>query len=592
MLPSCSRALALRCRVVLFACTFSLAQVQNAGTGAANTADSARLAQIANEYWQWELETEPYYRLQRGATINDLPDISPRKSKREAAFAHHILHELEAVHADRLEHQDWLTLEILRWQAYQHTQWEKYYWLVFQISPSMGEISTMERIFAEHPFRNQADLDHYLFLLKKCSGFFNQIHNLLKAQAQRGIVFPKDGLPLATGFIASYLDEEKSAFFVEQKRLQALDPGLAGPFQQKVAQNIRADIKPAVQSLLDYVKGEYSRKAPDRVGLAQYPGGKEYYRFLVKFMTTLDISPEEVHQIGLKAVEQSEARMAELRRSIGYTGTREEFHHFLKTDPRFFPKTPEEFEARFQFYLHRIELVIPKYFSKVPRAPYGIRRLEARLEKSQALGHYQNPSASDPMGIYYYNGATATQTSLLFMGHLVLHELIPGHHFQMALQAENTSLPEFRHTPAELAFGEGWGDYSAYLGQEMGVYENAYDIYGMLATDIRKSTRLVVDTGMNYMGWSRSKAIEYMREHTLDTDSYIDSETLSEGVDLPAYGLAYKIGSREFIELREKAKRELGDKFDIRQFHQCVLGSGSMPLDVLAKQVDWCIQHQ
>lgn len=593
MLVSGPRVLALRYLFALLICISSFAQDRNVKTALAGSKDSARLAQIANEYWHRELETEPYFRLQRGATINNLPDISPRKSKQDAAFARHILHELEAVHPDRLEHQDWLTLKILRWQARQNTQWEKHYWLIFPISPSTGEISTMQRIFAEHPFRNQADLDHYVFLLKKCSAFFDQIHSLLKAQVQRGIVFSKDGLPMAIGFISYYVQEpEKSAFFVEQKRLQAVDQGLVGPFQQKVAEIIRVEINPAVQSLLDYVKGEYSQKAPNAVGLAQYPGGKDYYRFLVKFATTLDISPEEVHQIGLKAVELSEARMAELRRSIGYTGTREEFHHFLKTDPRFFPKTPEEFEARFKFYLHRIEPVIPKYFSKVPKAPYGIRRLEPRLEQSEVLGHYQNPSASEPMGIYYYNGATATQTSLLFIGHLALHELIPGHHFQMALQAENTRLPEFRHTPGEVAFVEGWGDYSAYLGQEMGVFENPYDVYGMMATDIRKSVRLVVDTGMNYMGWSRAKAIEYMREHTLDTDSYIDSETLSEGVDFPAYALAYKIGSREFIELREKAKRELGDKFDIRQFHQCVLENGSMPLDVLAEHVEWCVKHQ
>lgn len=576
-------ALSLRCLLVLCISGPFFAQTQS-------VADSARLAQIANEYWQHQLETETYYQLQRGVAINDLPDISPGKAKKGAAFARRILHELASIRPADLNHQDWLTLEILRWQAAQNTQWERYYWLIFQISPSMGEISAMQRIFAEHPLRNQTDLDHYVFLLKKCPGFFNQLHSLLETQAQRGIIFPKDGLPMVTAFISSYPQEpQKSVFYVEPVRLKMLDAAQVPPFQQQVAEIIRAEINPAAQRLLNYIKGEYSQKAPNAVGLAQYPGGKEYYKFLVRFATTLDITPEEVHQIGLKAVEQSETKMDELQRSIGFTGTRDEFKHFIKTDPRFFPKSAEEFEARMNFYLRRIEPLIPKYFSKIPKAPYGIRPLELRLEQSQALGHYQNPSAAEPMGIYYYNAATATRTNLLFTGHLVLHELIPGHHFQMALQAENSSLPEFRHTPAEAAFGEGWGDYSAYLGREMGVYENAYDLYGMLATDIRKSVRLVVDTGMNYMGWSRARAIEYMREHTIDTDAYIDSETLSEGVDLPGYALAYKIGSREFIELREKMKRELGDKFDIRQFHACVLENGSMPLDILAKQVDWCI---
>ena len=591
MLRLGSFTLARFCFVVSL-CVPLFAQGEHGKIGAADAIDSARLARIANEYWQHQLETEIYYRLQRGVAINDLPDISPQKSKDGAAFARHILHELASIAPARLNHQDWLTLEILRWQATQNTQWEKYYWLIFQISPSMGEISTMQRIFAEHPLRNHADLDHYVLLLKKCPGFFNQIHGLLKAQTQRGIVFPKDGLPLVTAFISSYLQEpEKSVFHVELDRLKGLDSSAVPPFQQKVAEIIRAEINPAVKSLLDYIKGEYSEKAPNAVGLAQYPGGKEYYRFLVRYATTLDIRPEEVHQIGLKGVEQSEGKMAELRRSIGFKGTREEFHHFIRTDPRFFPKSAEELEVRLTFYLHRIEPLIPEYFSKVPKAPYGIRRLDPRLEAAQALGHYQNPSAAEPMGIYYYNGATATGTNLLFAGQLMLHELIPGHHFQMALQAENASLPEFRHTPAEAAFGEGWGDYSSFLGEEMGVYENAYDLYGMLAADVRKSVRLVVDTGMNYMGWSRARAVEYMRAHTIDTDAYIESETLREGVDLPGYVVAYKIGSREFIELREKARRELGEKFDIRQFHQCVLENGSMPLDILAKQVDWCIEE-
>ena len=554
---------------------------------------SSRLARIADEYWQRQLQSTPYYKLQQGATIDDLPDISQEKAKRDAAFARRLLRELDAVNPSHLSHEDWLTLEILRRRLVQDSQWEKYYWLVFQIAPTISEIPAMQRIFAEHRFRGQDDLDHYLMLLKKCPGFFNDIHRLLQAQARRGIVFPKDGLPMAVGFVSSYMeDPEKSVFFVGPNRLSAIPPERVTIFQRKAAEIIRSEINPSLRLLLDYISGEYSRKAPDAVGLAQYPRGKDYYRFLVRFATTLDISPEEVHGIGLKAVEESEARMAGLRQSLDFKGTRQEFNQYVRTDPRFFPKTPEELEARLNFYLRRVEPIIPSYFSKVPKAPYGVRRLEPRLEGSQALGHYQRPSADEPMGIYYFNGATATHMSLLFAGHLALHELVPGHHFQMSLQAENKSLPEFRHTPAEPAFSEGWGDYSAFLGQEMGVYENAWDLYGMMATDMRKALRLVTDTGINYMGWSRARAFEYMREHSIDSDAYIEAEILGEGVDLPASRLAYKIGSREFIELREKAKRELGDKFDIRWYHQCVLENGSMPLSVLEKHVDWCIARK
>ena len=552
--------------------------------------DSARLARIVNEYWTHELATQTYHRLQAGMTIDDLPDISQRRAKANTAFDRHVLRELAAITPDQLGHEEWLTLQILRWRLRQDAEWEKHYWLIFPISPATSEIGTLERIFAEHPFRNQADLDHYLTLLKKCPGFFNETQRILQAQARRGIVYPRAGLPIAIGFISSYLqDPANSVLFVNDARLKSLPSSAVGPFQQKVAEIIQSNINPALQRLLDYIKGDYSKKAPDAVGLAQYPGGKDYYRFLVRFVTTLDISPEEVHQIGLKAVEQSEARMDQLRRSTGFAGTRQEFNEFLKTDPRFFPKSPEELEARFRFYLHRIEPLIPAYFSTVPKAPYDVKRLDPRLEPSETLGHYQSPSATNPVGIYYYNGVT--RTSLLFAGHFMLHELIPGHHFQRSLQAENANLPEFRRTPGEVAFSEGWGDYSGYLGIEMGVYADAYDLYGMMAADVRKSVRLVVDTGMNYLGWSRARAIEYMRQHTVDSESQIESETLVESVDFPGQRLAYKIGSQEFIDLREKAKKQLGERFDIRQFHRCVLESGSMPLSVLAEQVDWCIKN-
>lgn len=239
--------------------------------------------------------------------------------------------------------------------------------------------------------------------------------------------------------------------------------------------------------------------------------------------------------------------MAELRRSLGFKGSREEFHRFLKTDPRFFPNSPEEMEARLTFYLRRIEPVLGKYFLTMPKTPYRVQRLSPALEGTEGLGHYQQPSPAEPMGIYYYNGSKLNERSLLFAGHLALHELLPGHHFQMSLEAENKTLPAFRRVPQQTAYVEGWGDYASYLGQEMGIYENSYDLYGMLATDMRKSVRLVIDTGMNYMGWTRDQAMEYMRQHTLDSETQIQSETLRDAVDYPGLAVAYKMGSHKIL---------------------------------------------
>ena len=235
--------------------------------------------------------------------------------------------------------------------------------------------------------------------------------------------------------------------------------------------------------------------------------------------------------------------------------------------------------------------MVPKYFLHVPKAPYGIKRLPPGLEAGQTFGHYELPTATEPRGIYYYNGSHLNERSLLTAGALLLHELIPGHHLQANLQQENTALPAFRRSSIHLAYTEGWANYSSALGREMGVYENFYDVYGMLMTDMRHSIRLVVDTGMNAMGWSRERAMAYMKEHGVDSEAQIESESLRYSVDVPAQALAYKLGSRKIWKLREEAQHQLGDKFDIRKFHDCFLGSGSMPLAILEKHIEWCMKQ-
>ena len=403
---------------------------------------------------------------------------------------------------------------------------------------------------------------------------------------------PKDELPTVNAFLSSYIQPpEKSPFFVAQDRLRNIDPALIHPFQQNLAQLIASQINPSIQALLGYLNGDYASKAPQGVGLSQYPSGKEYYRFLVHNYTTLEVSPDEVHRIGLAAVEKDEAKMAEMRRTIGFQGTSEDFNRFVKTNERFFPKTPEEIEARLMSYVSRVRNVVGSYFAELPKAPYGVKRLDPALEAGETFGHYDQPSASEPMGIYYFNGSNLQERSLFNAAPLILHELVPGHHFQINLQTENRALPEFRRQTFPAAYTEGWGDYSAKLGQDMGVYQEPYDFYACLAMDMFISVRLVVDTGMNDKGWSRSKAVEFMRQHELEADAQIQSESLRYSVDIPGQALAYKMGSLELSKLRDATKTKLGDHFDIKRFHACVLNSGAMPLTILKDHVEWCMQN-
>jgi uncharacterized protein (DUF885 family) len=553
---------------------------------------SGRLAQIADEYWQNVVKDDLYQRLRTGAPVDALPDLSEKRSAADAAFAGHILSELAEIKPDSLNHEDLLTLRILQWQEQQNIESAKYYWFSFPITPYISPLSLVQRAYTEHRFRNKADLDHYLALLEKYPPFINQIETHLRGQLQHGIVLPQDEIPVAKAFLAAYLQEpENSALFVKTERLSKLDRATIQPFQEKVAQIIKAKINPTLRTLSDYVTGDYAKKAPAAVGVGQYPGGKDYYRFALRNYVTLKVTPEEVHRIGVESVEKGEARMAELRSQMGFKGTREEFNHFLKTDPRFFPKTPEEIETKLMSYVSRVQKVVGNFFVLMPKAPYGVKRLDPALEGGQTFGFYDQPSATQPMGIYYFNGSNLSERSLLDAGPLILHELIPGHHFQINLQAENQTLPEFRRQFSPGAYTEGWGDYSAKLGQDMGIYQDPYDQYALLAMDMFISVRLVVDTGMNYLGWSRDRALEFMRQHDLETEMQLRSESLRYSVDMPGQALCYKMGSLELIKMREKAKAAAGNQFDIRKFHACVLGSGSMPLDILADHVNWCMKQ-
>jgi uncharacterized protein (DUF885 family) len=258
----------------------------------------------------------------------------------------------------------------------------------------------------------------------------------------------------------------------------------------------------------------------------------------------------------------------------------------LRTDPRFLAKTPDEVGERLMAALHRIEPQIPRWFLRKPRAPYGVRRLGAESEGSWTFGYYQQPSATDPQGTYYYNGSKLDQRPLVDAAALIYHELLPGHHFQIALQLENKALPAFRRSSFPTAFVEGWGEYASNLGIEMGVYDDPYALYGRLAADMMLTTRLVVDTGMNALGWPRSRAMDLMRDNCLISDTQIETETLRYSASIPGQALAYKIGSSKIQELRLRAEKELGERFDIRRFHDAVLSHGALPMAVLEAHID------
>ena len=558
------------------------------------SASSRAMAGIIDDYEKYRIETDLTVRQQEGLPLTRLYDLSLEKVKREAAFFRSLSERLERLDPAGLTHEECLSREILLYQAAKAAEAPTYFWSFFQVTPYSAPFRPTHFLFSTFLFESAEDAARYLELLKRYSEMVEQLRSNLETQRSMGILIPRPEIDPVVLQIRSYVTKpDQSLFAVTPARLGKLGSQEAAAFRAEVERIVARSVNPALERLAGLVDAAaYRNAAPERVGLGQYPGGEAAYRYAVRLHTMLDRTPEEIHWYGLAEVGRLETRMNEVRKRIGFTGTREEFHRFLKTAPRFFAKTPEEVAERFLAHLRRIEPQISRYFLRTPKTPYGVKRLHASLEGAMTYGYYQQSTPASPRADYMFNGSRLDQRPLLSAATIIYHELIPGHHIQVGLQLENRSLPAFRRGTFPTAFVEGWADYSASLAEEMGMYADPYDLYGRLAQDVLLNTRLVVDTGMNLLGWTRQDAIGYMKEHTLESEVQIGTETLRYAVDLPGQALAYKMGENKIWELRRKAERELGKDFDIRRFHDAILASGALPLPVLEKHVDWWIREE
>ncbi len=551
------------------------------------------LHQVAEDYSRHLLEESLYLRLKQGLSIEKLPDLSFSYARSEADYASSVLEKLARILPEELSHEEYLTLEILRWEAKNTVEGLRFFWLSFPITPYSSLLPYVHRAFMIHEFRNVEDLKHYLFLLEKYRDYGEEIKTRLEEQQKRGIVIPKDELEIVIPFLSSFIEKStKSIFFVREERLKAIEEEERREFQKKVASLIETEINPVLENLLLYVKGDYAAKAPDSVGLWQYPQGKDYYLYLIRVQTTLELSPEEIHHIGLEEVEKDIEKIDEIRQAVGFDGSREYFRQFLKKDPRFFPSSPQEIETRLNSYLSEINARLSLIFMRKPKAPYGVERLAPELEEAMTFGFYDPPTKKRPKGIYYYNGSKLSERSLLMAEGLIYHELVPGHHFHIATQFENEQLPLFRRETIHNAFTEGWAEYASWLALECGLFNDPYSLCGKYLMDLFLSTRLVVDTGMNFFEWPRSQAIKFMKENLIESETQIKTETLRYSADIPAQALGYKLGSMKMFELRKKAEKKLGDRFDLRKFHDALLESGSLPFPLLEKHIDWFIEQE
>lgn len=540
---------------------------------------SARLAELVAEFSA------------RPPSETAVPDVSYREVRRRAGAARARLARLDAIPEAELPHEEVLTRELLRWEAWKALQDTVLYWYGFDILPANSPLRGVTAGLAARSLATPADRAAYLATLDGTAVLLRGLGDKLRAQAARDIVMSAEQIGPVVAYLRS-LDRpaSDSPFAPAVRRLAGVPAADRAAFETAVARAIEAGVRPALRELAGLVDRDLRARAPAGVGLWQYPGGIDAYRLLVRRETTLDITPEAIHELALRAMDALEARMQAVRDSLGFRGTKAEFHEQLRRDRRFYVSTPDSVGRRLMSYAERIEPVLARAFSSRPRAPYGVRRLDPLLEPSMTYGYYNWPLGDDPHGYYNFNGSDLDQRSLLLAGAISFHELVPGHHFQINLQREHGGLPPFRRTALHAGYTEGWGEYaSSVVAAELGMYRDGYEIYGRLAFDAFFIARLVVDTGMNRYAWPRARAVAYMKQHTLESDVQIDSETLRYSTRSPAQALAYRMGREVMVALRSRAEAALGGRFDLRHFHEAILGSGSLPLFLLERHIDWWI---
>ena len=353
---------------------------------------------------------------------------------------------------------------------------------------------------------------------------------------------------------------------------------------------ITDELYPVLTRLRDFFRQEYLPQARDGVGLVYMKGGPKLYRYLIESTTGLALDPEEVHQLGLSEVARITKGMEQVKQEVGFKGTLPEFFNYLRTDPKFKSKSREALTQRYYDVGKKVDALVPRYFSTVPKTPLEIQPYPEFREKFEAGGSYNpgNPDGSRP-GTFYFNAYDLPSRTSPGITTLYLHEGAPGHHFQISLARENEALPSFMRFGGNTAYAEGWGLYAETLGYEMGLFEDPYQRFGTLSDEMLRAMRLVVDTGIHAKGWTREQSIQYMLSHS-DMGKTDATAEVERYIAIPSQALAYKIGALTIQRLRKKAETELGPKFDIRDFHAQVLMTGALPMPILEQKIDRWIE--
>lgn len=546
-----------------------------------------------DEDWQWRLEQYPEFATSLGDHRYDerLTDFSLDAIDRREAHDRQMLDRIRAIDRSALGDEDLLSYDLFLREKQLALEGQRFPLELMPLTQLNGPQLDFPHLITQMPFRNARDYRNYLARLDAYSRQLDQVVALMRRGIESGWVPAAVPLRSVPDQIAGQIvdDPERSALF---DPFEAMPAALPEDERRELAEAggeaIRTSVLPALRELRRFVKETYLPASRATIAATALPDGKAYYAYVVRRETTTDISPAEIHEIGRREVARIRKDMERIVEQVGFQGTFAEFLTFLRTAPRFYHTRSEDLVTGYRDIAKRADAELPKLFAELPRTPYGVREIPAYEAPAQTTAYYQ-PGAADGSraGIYWVNTYRLETRPRYEMEALSLHEAVPGHHLQVSRAQELKDLPDFRRNAGTTAYVEGWALYAERLGSDMGFYTDAYSRFGQLTYEMWRACRLVVDTGMHALGWTREQAIDFMKENTAKTENDIVVE-VDRYIVWPGQALAYKIGELKIRELRANAERELGERFDVRSFHNAVLDAGPLPLDVLEKHIaEW-----
>ncbi len=559
-------------------------------TAATAASPSETLHALFDDEWEFEMREYPLFATQTGDHRYDdrLPSVSVADELRRDKADHGFLDRLGAIDRAKLGDTDRINYDIFGRMLRNRIDETRFKAYLMPITSREGFHTEFPQLPDRLTFATVKNYEDYCARLEACKVYFDQYIGVMREGIKDGYVLPKVVLAGWEDAVDTHIvdDPTRSLLYAPFKAFpDAVSEADRKRLDDRGRRAIMASVVPAFQALHDFMAKEYVPACRETIGASDLPDGKAFYEHRIEYFTTLTLTPKQVHETGLAEVKRIRAEMDDVIKQTGFKGSFAEFLEFLRTDKRFYVDTPDELLERTALICKKMDGQLPTEFKTLPRMPYGVKPIPDFIADKTSTAYYQDPTGDGThAGVYFVNTSHLESRPLYELEALSFHESVPGHHLQIAIMYELPDVPNFRRYQWFTSFVEGWGLYAEHLGLEMGFYKDPYSNFGRLTYEMWRATRLVVDTGMHYFGWSRQQAIDYMAANTALSLHNVTTE-VDRYISWPGQALAYKLGELKIRELRAQASKELGDKFDVREFHDVVLWSGAVPLDVLDANV-------